>query len=145
MSVAEAGIALAGAAVLIGVEELYNALGGSYDPGAASVPSQTVSSGNGQGSDSVNFQVVSPENPWKEAYIPPSKRFEIPRFSIPVSNKFPNPEIFDLPLLESLGSRLGYGAVYMTESGGGGEQSSILQYFLMRQLSIYVMANLLVI
>ena len=71
--------------------------------------------------------------------------FENLGFSLPTSNKFPNPEIFDLPLLESLGSRLGYGAAYMTELGGDGEQSSISQYFLMRELPIYVMVNLLVI
>ena len=101
LSVAEAGVALAGAAVLIGVEEIYDALGGSYAPGAASVLSQTASSDNGQGSDSANFQVVSSDSSW-------------------------NKEIFDLPLPESLGSGLGYGAVYMArprQSNGDGGTS----------------------
>ncbi|MCX8667002.1 hypothetical protein J3T99_05170 [Acetobacteraceae bacterium B3987] len=125
LSIPEAGVALVGAAVLIAAEELYNGLGDSHDPGAASVPSQTASSDNGQGSGSVNFQVVSPENPWKEAYIPPSERFEIPGFSISDSKEFPTSEIFDLPLLEFLNSGLGYGAVHMTASGGAGKQSSL--------------------
>lgn len=137
---------------MIAAEELYNGLGDSHDPGAASVPSQTASSDNGQGSGSVNFQVVSPENPWKEAYVPPSERpattlvfpvpnpdrskyqeayispserFEIPGFSISDSKEFPTSEIFDLPSLEFLNSGLGYGAVYMTASGGAGKQSSL--------------------